>query len=220
MKAMILAAGRGQRMGELTNVTPKPLTKISDITLIEHNILRIKNSGIKEIVINVSWLGQQIIDYLGDGKSYGVDLIFSNEEENMLGTGGGILNAIELLGNNPFWLVNADLYSDYSINLNKKLENNDLAHLILVDNPKHHKAGDYFLKNNRVIYGKGIKPFTYSGMSLISPKLFENCKEKIFPLEPLLNEYASLNKISGEYFHGGWTDVGTKERLESIKLNE
>ena len=220
MKAMILAAGRGQRMGELTNVTPKPLTKISDITLIEHNILRIKNSGIKEIVINVSWLGQQIIDYLGDGKSYGVDLIFSNEEENMLGTGGGILNAIELLGNNPFWLVNADLYSDYSINLNKKLENNDLAHLILVDNPKHHKAGDYFLKNNRVIYGKGIKPFTYTGMSLISPKLFENCKEKIFPLEPLLNEYASLNKISGEYFHGGWTDVGTKERLESIKLNE
>ena len=220
MKAMILAAGRGQRMGELTNVTPKPLTKISDITLIEHNILRIKNSGIKEIVINVSWLGQQIIDYLGDGKSYGVDLIFSNEEENMLGTGGGILNAIELLGNNPFWLVNADLYSDYSINLNKKLENNDLAHLILVDNPKHHKAGDYFLKNNRVIHGKGIKPFTYSGMSLISPKLFENCKEKIFPLEPLLNEYASLNKISGEYFHGGWTDVGTKERLESIKLNE
>ena len=220
MKAMILAAGRGQRMGELTNVTPKPLTEISDITLIEHNILRIKNSGIKEIVINVSWLGQQIIDYLGDGKSYGVDLIFSNEEENMLGTGGGILNAIELLGNNPFWLVNADLYSDYSINLNKKLENNDLAHLILVDNPKHHKAGDYFLKNNRVIYGKGIKPFTYSGMSLISPKLFENCKEKIFPLEPLLNEYASLNKISGEYFHGGWTDVGTKERLESIKLNE
>ena len=168
----------------------------------------------------MSWLGQQIIDYLGDGKSYGVDLIFSNEEENMLGTGGGILNAIELLGNNPFWLVNADLYSDYSINLNKKLENNDLAHLILVDNPKHHKAGDYFLKNNRVIYGKGIKPFTYSGMSLISPKLFENCKEKIFPLEPLLNEYASLNKISGEYFHGGWTDVGTKERLESIKLNE
>ena len=220
MKAMILAAGRGQRMGELTNVTPKPLTKISNITLIEHNILRIKKSGIKEIVINVSWLGQQIIDYLGDGSSYGVNLIFSNEEKNMLGTGGGILNAINLLGNNPFWLVNADLYSDYSLNINKKLENDDFAHLVLVDNPKHHKEGDFFLENGRVINQKGKKPLTYSGISLISPKIFENCKEKIFPLEPVLNKYANLNKISGEYFHGGWTDVGTKERLESIKLNE
>lgn len=217
MKAMILAAGRGQRMGELTNVIPKPLTKISNMTLIEHNILRIKKSGIKDIIINVSWLGNKIIDYLGDGKSYGVNLIFSNEEENMLGTGGGILNAIDLLGDSPFWLVNADLYSNFCINPNKKLENDDLAHLVLVDNPKHHEQGDFFLKNSRTRTGKGKKPYTYSGMSLISPKIFQNCKEKIFPLEPILDEYANRDKISGEYFSGEWTDVGTKERLESIK---
>lgn len=217
MKAMILAAGRGQRMGDLTNFTPKPLTKISNMTLIEHNILRIKKCGIKDIIINVSWLGNKIIDFLGDGSSYGVNIIFSNEGKNMLGTGGGILNAIDLLGESPFWLVNADLYSNFCINPNKKLENDDLAHLVLVDNPKHHEQGDFFLKNSRTRTGKGKKPYTYSGMSLISPKIFQNCKEKIFPLEPILDEYANRDKISGEYFSGEWTDVGTKERLESIK---
>ena len=148
MKAMILAAGRGKRMGDLTNVTPKPLTKISNTTLIEHNILRIKQSGIKDIIINVSWLGEKIISYLGDGNSYGVNLIFSNEGDNMLGTGGGILNAIDLLGDSPFWLVNADLYSNFCIDPDKRLKKTDLAHLVLVNNPEHHKQGDFFFKEH------------------------------------------------------------------------
>ena len=220
MKAMILAAGRGKRMGDLTNVTPKPLTKISNTTLIEHNILRIKQSGIKDIIINVSWLGEKIMSYLGDGNSYGVNLIFSNEGDNMLGTGGGILNAIDLLGDSPFWLVNADLYSNFCIDPDKRLKKTDLAHLVLVNNPEHHKQGDFFLENTRVFTGNEKKPYTYSGISLISPKIFQNCKEKVFPLEPILNEYANKGKISGEYFSGDWTDVGTKERLKSIKLDE
>lgn len=216
MKAMILAAGRGSRMGDLTTKTPKPLTKVLDTTLIEHNIKRISESGIKEIVINVSWLGNQIIEHLGDGKSFGIKITYYDEGKNMLGTGGGIYNAINEFGDSPFWLVNADLFSNFKININKKLENDDLAHLILVDNPSHHPDGDFFLENDRVIFSKAKKPYTYSGISLLSPKIFQDIDLKIFPLEPILYKYAEENRISGEYFSGQWTDVGTRERLESI----
>tara|TARA_B100001113_G_scaffold325449_1_gene297749 strand:- start:358 stop:1035 length:678 start_codon:yes stop_codon:yes gene_type:complete len=219
MKAMILAAGRGERMGELTNTIPKPLTRISNSTLIEQNIRRIRKSGIKDIIINVSWLGNKIIDHLGDGSKYDVKISFSDEGNNMLGTGGGILNALNLLDENPFWLVNADLYSDYSIDTNMHLANDDLAHLVLVDNPKHHPDGDYFLKKGRISVSNTVMPLTFSGISMISPKIFKNIKEKVFPLEPILNRYASKNKISGEHFKGTWIDVGTQKRLKDVIMN-
>tara|TARA_B100001113_G_C21118276_1_gene626298 strand:- start:1116 stop:1784 length:669 start_codon:yes stop_codon:yes gene_type:complete len=217
MKAMILAAGRGKRMGRLTKSVPKPLTKVGNTTLIEHNINRIKNSGIDDIIINVSWLGSSIIDHLGDGSSYGVKITFSNEGKNMLGTGGGIYNALDILGKSPFWLINADLFSDYQIDVKKKLHKDDLAHLILVDNPDHHPEGDFHLKSGRVSISNDAMPLTFSGISLISPEIFRNINEKAFPLEPILNEYASKNMISGEYFKGNWTDVGTQNRLKDVK---
>lgn len=219
MKAMILAAGRGERMGSITEKTPKPLTKVNGTTLIECNIARLRDAGINNIVINISWLGNQIKSFLGDGSDFGVSLTYCDESETMLGTGGGIYNALKYLGKNPFWLVNADLFSDFKIDSSKDLKKNVLAHLILVDNPKHHPSGDFFLEDGQVISSIGQKPYTYSGMSIISPMLFKNCKDKIFPLEPLLEYYASKNSITGEYFDGLWTDVGTQERLSFVEAS-
>jgi len=215
MKAMILAAGRGSRMGSLTENIPKPLTKIGDLTLIEHNILRLKKSGITNICINISYLGDQIKEYLKTGKDLGVNITYMDEKNNMLGTGGGILNAIPFLGDDPFWLVNADLYSDFQIPKDFILKPSFLAHLILVPNPKHNSDGDFFLKNNIVSHGSQMRPYTYSGISYLSPKLFENKNKKNFPLEPILEENADAGNISGEFYDGLWNDIGTKERLQS-----
>ena len=222
MKAMILAAGRGERMGSITEKTPKPLTKINGTTLIEFNIARLRDAGIDDIVINVSWLGNQIKSFLGDGSDFGVSLTYCDESETMLGTGGGIYNALKYLGENPFWLVNADLFSDFQIDPSKNLKKNVLAHLILVDNPKHHLSGDFFLEDGQVISSIGQKPYTYSGMSIISPLLFKECVDEIFPLEPILEDYASRGNITGELHNGIWTDVGTQDRLLALEkyLNE
>ena len=214
---MILAAGRGERMGSLTKTTPKPLTKVNGTTLLELNISRLRDAGIKDIVINISWLGDQIKFFLGNGDNLGVNLTFLDEKDKMLGTGGGILNALEYLGDKSFWLVNADIYSNYQIDTSKQLDPNILAHLILVKNPPHNKHGDFFLKKNIVEVGRGERPYTYSGMSIISPKIFKECVEKIFPLEPILENYASRGNITGEFHNGNWTDVGTQERLAALE---
>jgi len=218
MKAMILAAGRGSRMGNLTINVPKPLTKVGQSTLIEHNILRLKKAGIVDICINISYLGNQIKEYLKNGKNLGVNITYRDEKEDMLGTGGGILNALDFLGEDPFWLVNADLYSDYNIPSNLKLKPGFLAHLILVPNPEHNEDGDFFLNNNNIVYvGDDKKPFTYSGISLLSPKLFNDIEKKKFPLEPLLEENAGVGFVSGEFYSGLWSDIGTQGRLNSIE---
>ena len=216
MKAMILAAGRGERMKHLTNFTPKPLTRINGKTLIEYNILKIKQSGINEIAVNICWLGSQIKNYIGTGNKYGVKITYFDEGNQMLGTGGGIYNALNFFGDEPFWLINSDVFSDYRIDIEKELINKH-AHLVLVKNPEHHKVGDFYLNNDQVYFKEGSKPYTYSGISIISPKLFENCKSGVFPLEPILNDAASKGKISGEYYDGTWIDVGTPERLKFIQ---
>ena len=220
MKAMILAAGRGQRMGSLTEKIPKPLTKVNDIPLIEHNIIRIRDAGITDIVINISWLGYKIKDYLGSGSRLGVNIHFVDEGKEMLGTGGGILNALPVLGLNPFWLINADLYSDFQLDPIKELENGKLAHLILVNNPDHHLKGDFLLSGNLVTPITEYKindSYTFSGMSIISPKLFDGMKQKVFPLEPVLKKKSREKKISGELYEGLWTDVGSQKRLRLLE---
>lgn len=221
MKAMILAAGRGSRMGDLTNDIPKPLTKIGKLTLIEHNILRLKNSGIYEICINVSYLGNKIKEYLKSGNHLGVNIHYLDETKQMLGTGGGILNALNFLGDDPFWLVNADLYSDYEIPNKKKLKPSLEGHLILVPNPPHNSDGDFCLEGDNVYLSHEKNFYTYSGISLLSPKLFKNIRKKIFSLEPLLESKADDRCLSGEFYDGFWLDVGTKERLNFIhqKIN-
>ncbi len=217
MKGMILAAGRGSRMGSLTENIPKPLTRVGEITLIEHNIMRLKNSGILEICINISYLGNKILEHLDNGNHLGVNITYFEESKEMLGTGGGILNALNFLGEDPFWLVNADLYSDFKIPINKKLKHGTQGHLILVENPPHNSDGDFALKENTLTFYFGKKPYTYSGISLLSPEIFTDINKKIFPLEPLLELKAKNSNLSGEIFNGIWCDVGTKDRLEAIR---
>jgi len=213
MKGMILAAGRGERMGSLTINIPKPLIKVAGVTLIEHNIFRLKNAGITQIVINICWLGYKIQDYIGDGKKFGVKITYLDEKNHMLGTGGGIAKALNFFGKEPFWLVNADLYSTFQIPKKKYLKPNSFGHLVLVPNPKHHQSGDFFLREDLLSVKSGNRPYTYSGISLLSPRLFDNIKDTVFPLEPLLEFAAQNGYLTGEFYEGLWTDVGTKERL-------
>jgi MurNAc alpha-1-phosphate uridylyltransferase len=219
---MILAAGRGERMGKLSQKTPKPLTKIGDITLLEHNLRRAKSAGINDVVINVSWLGEQITKYL-EKQDLKVNVTILNESDNMLGTGGGIKNALSVLGKDPFYLVNADVFSDYNIDISKSLLPNTLGHLILVPNPPHHIGGDFCLEEGFLTAGIGPRSNTFSGVSLLSPDLLADCKDDVFPLEPILDKAARRGLLTGEIHNGLWIDVGSPDRLkraESINLRQ
>ncbi len=213
MKAMILAAGRGERMRPLTDTTPKPLIKVGKQRLIEYHLHNLAAAGFKEIVINLAWLGQQIIDTLGDGSDYGVQIQYSNEGEQALETGGGIFHALPLLGEEPFLVVNGDIWTDYPYKnlIHKKL--NSGAHLILVNNPPHNPAGDFYLQNGR-LQEHGTEALTYSGIGLYQTDFFSGCQSGAFPLAPLIRQHIKNNAISGEHYTGSWHDIGTQERMQ------
>ena len=212
MKAMILAAGHGERMGEVTQKIPKPLTKVGHMTLLEHNLRRVKSAGIIDVVINVSWLGEKIAKYLEE-IDLGLNVTILDEGDNMLGTGGGIKKALSVLGKDPFYLVNADVFSDYKINRSKSLNPGVLGHLVLVPNPPHHQSGDFCLEGTYLNGGKDQHSNTFSGISLLSPDLLSECVGEIFPLEPILDKAAEKGLLTGEIHKGIWLDVGTPERL-------
>ncbi|MGE8497668.1 MAG: N-acetylmuramate alpha-1-phosphate uridylyltransferase MurU [Pseudomonas sp.] len=216
MKAMILAAGKGERLRPLTLHTPKPLVRAAGVPLIEYHIRALAAAGFRELVINHAWLGQQIEDYLGDGTQFGVSIRYSAEGEP-LETGGGIFRALPLLGDEPFLVVNGDVYCDYPFaHLQQPLDG--LAHLVLVDNPAHHPAGDFSLQQGRVSDGVGEGDcLTYSGIAVLSPALFAECQSGAFKLAPLLREAMADNRVSGEHFSGHWIDVGTHERLAEVE---
>jgi MurNAc alpha-1-phosphate uridylyltransferase len=216
MKAMILAAGRGERMRPLTDHTPKPLLKVGDKTLIEYHLSALRRAGVKEIVINYGWLGAQIPDKLGDGSKYGVQIEYSPEPEIALETGGAILQALPLLGDEPFILVNGDIFTDYEFGDLSKL-NLDVghAHIVLVDNPPHNLAGDF-----SILSGEKL---TYSGIALFSSQFFSEevaVRERgeRFPLAPLLFSAQDNGELSAEYYGGKWSDIGTPERLKELQI--
>lgn len=216
MKAMILAAGKGERLRPLTLHTPKPLVRASGVPLIEYHVRALAAAGFTELVINHAWLGQQIEDYLGDGTRFGVRIAYSAEGEP-LETGGGIFQALPLLGNQPFVLVNGDIFTDYPFaELRRPLSG--LAHLVLVDNPGHHVAGDFCLRAGQVTDAQlGQENLTYSGMAVLSPALFAGCQPGAFKLAPLLRAAMADGQVSGEQFGGCWVDVGTHERLAEVE---
>lgn len=214
MKAMILAAGRGERMRPLTDTTPKPLLKIDNYCLIEHHIFNLKAAGFTDIIINTAWLAEAIHKKLGDGSQYGVNIQYSDENE-ALETGGGIKNALSLLGDKVFLVVNGDVWCDYNYSKLPTLEKNNLAHLILVNNPVHNSEGDFSIKEN-MLSNKPENKLTFSGIGLYKADFFKQ-KEAKFPLAPLLRSAADENKISAEYFSGIWIDIGTPERLEQLR---
>jgi len=218
MRAMILAAGRGERLRPLTDTIPKPLLYAGKKRLIEYHLENLARANITEVVINVCYKVEEIVQTLSDGKKYGVNITYSVEQPKALDTGGGILNALPLLGNEPFLVMSSDIWTDYSLTkiLAKAQEiSNFLAHLILVPNPQHHQAGDFGLSENLVTLTE--PKFTYANIGIYSPLLFENCNEKIFSLASLLRSAIAQQKISGELYQGQWTDAGTAARLNDLK---
>lgn len=214
MKAMLLAAGRGERMRPLTDDTPKPLLRIGGQTLIEHHLHALVQAGITGLVINHAHLGEQIVNALGDGDAYGVSIQYSPETGSALETGGGIFNALPLLGDQPFLVVNADIWTDFAFDGLPDIPDG-LAHLVMVDNPEHHPEGDFSLSSGRLAQ-RGPAMLTFSGIGVYRPELFEGCQPGAFPLGPLLRGAMDQEQVSGEHYAGRWFDIGTPERLDAV----
>ncbi|MBL1259739.1 MAG: nucleotidyltransferase family protein [Thiotrichaceae bacterium] len=214
MKAMILAAGRGERMRPLTDVTPKPLLTVGGDYLIAYHLRSLVAAGITEIVINHAWLGEQLEQVLGDGSQYGARIHYSAEGDVGLETAGGIKHALPLLGDMPFVVVNGDVWSDFSFTSLPKMPAG-LAHLVLVDNPPFHPEGDFSLQQGQV-QCDGEAKLTFSGVGVYRAELFESLAEGRSPLAPLLRSAMMKGVVSGEYYRGGWVDVGTPERLNVL----
>lgn len=215
MKAMILAAGHGTRMRPLTDHTPKPLLPAGGKPLIVWHIEKLAAAGFRDIVINIAWLGWQIPQALGDGATWGVQLHYSDEQqEGALETAGGIIKALPLLGDAPFLVVNGDVWCDYAY-LPRPLPAGTLAHLVLVPNPAHHPAGDFALHDGKV-WADGTPRYTFSGIGYYHPALFAGLPYGKRPLAPLLRAAMAEGKVSGELFAGDWRDIGTPERLAAL----
>ncbi len=218
--AFVLAAGRGERMRPLTDHTPKPLVVIAGRPLIEHHLLRLRAAGFERVVVNLGWLGARIRDHLGDGARYGLHIDYSDEGWPALETGGGLHRALPLLGEGPFVVVNGDVWTDYPFaRLRAQAEHlpaDDLAHLILVPNPAHRPQGDFALEGRRVV-DESADRYTFSGLSVLRPALFDACEPGAFPLAPLLRRGITQGRVSGEVHAGLWSDVGTLERRDALE---
>jgi len=215
MKAMILAAGRGERMRPLTDTLPKPLLEVCGKPLIVWHIEKLLACGFKDIVINIAHLGYKIPKFLGDGSKYGVNISYSDEQETgALESAGGIKKALPLLGDDTFLVVNGDIFCDYDFDSSFDLKDN-LAHLILVQNPEHNLNGDFGL-DGALLLNESKEKNTFSGIGYYNPKLFKNLDSTKSALAPLLRQEIKNKKITGEIYHGYWHDIGTPQRLKNI----
>jgi N-acetyl-alpha-D-muramate 1-phosphate uridylyltransferase len=212
--AMILAAGRGERMRPLTDHTPKPLLAAGGRPLIEYHIEALARAGIRDLVINLAHLGGQIRRRLGDGARWQLAIRYLEEPPGALETGGGIFNALPLLGDGPFLVVNGDIWTDCDF-ARLGCPADALAHLLLVDNPPQHPRGDFTLAAGRVGNGPARR-LTFSGIGLYRAELFAGCRGGAFPLAPLLRDAAERGRVSGEHFRGDWMDIGTPQRLGEL----
>ena len=214
MKAMILAAGQGMRMRPLTEHIPKALIEVNGACLIEHHLMRIRDAGITDVVINLGHLGAMIKDKLKDGGNYGVRIVYSDEGTHILETAGGIINALPLLSDDPFFAINADVYTDYEIHPTT-LQAPVQAHLVMVNNPSHNPDGDFGIADNLLV-SDATTQFTFSGMGYYTAALFEGLKPQRLPLLKVLQPAIARSLISGEHYRGKWADIGTMERLNSL----
>lgn len=215
MKAMILAAGRGTRMAPLTDTCPKPLIPLCGKPLIVHHLEKLAAAGFRDVVINHAWLGEQIEQTLGDGSRWNLTIHYSPETE-ALDTGGGIFQALPLLGDEPFLLINGDVWTnwDYSDAKTISLKNGDVGHLWLIDNPTHNPQGDFCLLNGKV---QDEKALTFSGISLLSPALWKGCLNGAYSLAPMLRTAMAQQHIVGSKLNADWVDVGTPQRLSDLE---
>lgn len=211
---MVLAAGRGERLRPLTDTVPKALVEVDGVSLLERQLERLARAGVDTVVINLGWLGEAIVDRIGDGSRFGLQAVYSPEYDGVLETGGGIRRALPLLGRRPFWVLNADVFSDFSLPP-AELAPECAGHLVLVPVPPHAVRGDFDLQDGKVL--RTAEPaLTFSGMAVYRPELFEGETVRRFPLAPLLFAAAERGALSGEIYRGVWEDVGTTERLTRL----
>jgi MurNAc alpha-1-phosphate uridylyltransferase len=216
MKVMVLAAGRGERMRPLTDREPKPLLRVGGKRLIEYHLERLASAGFRDVVINTAWLGDMIETALGAGERLGLSITYSHERPEALETGGGIFNALPLLGSEPFLLVNGDVWTDIDFGaLRRAPPPGSLAHLVLVPNPPQHMRGDFQLEQGYIAEGEGTR-YTYSGIGIFSPRFFDGCEPGKYPLLPLLRRAIAQHALTGELHEGHWYDIGTIERLNAL----
>jgi MurNAc alpha-1-phosphate uridylyltransferase len=211
---MILAAGRGERLRPLTETVPKSLVEVKGEPLLERQLRSLRAGGIETVVINLGWLGRKILERIGSGERFGVDVIYSQEGDNILETGGGIHRALPMLGSEPFLVVNADIYTDMPVP-EIELKDEDLAHLVLVPTPADKEAGDFALAGDRV-RNEGDVMHTFSGVSIYRPEFFADCEPGIYSVVPMLRAAADAGRVSGSVYAGLWRDVGTPERLAEL----
>jgi MurNAc alpha-1-phosphate uridylyltransferase len=215
MRAMILAAGRGERLRPLTDSIPKPLLEVDGRPLIEHHLERLAAAGFREVVINLAHLGDMIRDTLGGGSNWGLNIHYSQEPPEALDTGGGIAQALPLLGESPFAIINGDVFSHYPLARLRAIKCN-YGHLVLVPNPEHNPDGDFLLKSGYIV-PVGQPCHTFSGISVYHPRFFDSAPSGRFSIKPMLRTAAALQKVTGEIYRGVWHDIGTLERLEALR---
>jgi MurNAc alpha-1-phosphate uridylyltransferase len=212
---MVLAAGRGERMLPLTAETPKPLLEVRGHPLIEYHLRALHAAGVREVVVNLSWLGEKIRAALGDGSRWGLSIHYCDEGPEPLETAGGIFNALPHLGPGAFLVVNGDVWTDYPFSRLAPAED-AMAHIVLVPNPAHHARGDFSLQDGWVTHASGTT-HTFSGIARYRPEFFAGCTPGRFPLVPLLKRAIDAGALSGELYQGIWSDVGTPERLALLQ---
>lgn len=215
MRAMVLAAGRGERLRPLTDTLPKSLVEVRGKSLLERHLERLQVAGIETVVINLGWLGEQIVERVGSGASFGLDIIYSQEGDNVLETGGGIHKALPFLGSAPFLVINADIFTDMPVAPDLALAERDLGHLVMVQTPPYRDHGDFDLSDGRVRNGEAAA-LTFSGVAVYRPEFFADCEAGRFPLAPMLRESADADRLSGSLYDGRWEDVGTQSRLDEL----
>lgn len=210
---MILAAGRGERMRPLTDDRPKPLLEVAGKPLVEYHIENLAAAGVREIVINLAWQGAKLRDAIGNGERFGVRIEYSDEGDFALETGGGICKALPLLGAEPFIVVSGDVWTDFPF-ATLSLRANDVAHFVVVPNPKFHAKGDFGLANGRMTEA-GTK-YTYANIGVFTARFFAGCKVERFALAPLMFEWIRRGSVSGELYEGPWHNVGTPAQLAAL----
>lgn len=218
MKAMILAAGRGERMRPLTDAMPKPLLMAGGKSLVEYHIDALVRAGVRDIVINLAWKGSMIAAALGNGERFGARIVYSDETDGALETGGGVFKALPLLGAGPFLVVSGDVWTDYPLSRAiTALASADVAHFVVVPNPDFHARGDFGLRDGRMV-DTGER-FTYANIGVFRPEFFAGCAAGRFALAPLMFEWIAKGRVSGELYDGKWRNVGTPAQLAALDVS-
>lgn len=213
MHAMILAAGRGERMRPLTDDRPKPMLCVGGRPLIDWHLTALARAGVTRVVVNVAWQGARLREYLGDGGAWGLEVTISDEGDSALETGGGIRRALPLLGEAPFWVVNGDVWTDFDPAMLPREPAGD-GHIVLVDNPGHHPEGDFGLRDGRAV--EAPPRLTFAGIGTYRPGLFRGHDDGAFRLAPLLRNASAAGRLGATHHRGAWWDVGTPERLKAL----